>query len=146
MRELVHRIVETHVRPRRVYYYDSLAAFPEHDERIDRDQRRFAELVAVNLDIAGHTFHFETARLDALRRAGLELTDATLPTVEVCQRRFFDDSPRWQSYLAHCAERGDAGPSEGPADSDAESRPTQIEGPADAEPRPTQMQIIEVDT
>jgi nucleoside-diphosphate-sugar epimerase len=112
MRELVQRLLEAYVRPRRVYYYDSLSDFPEHDERIDRDQRRFAELVAVNLDIAGHTFRFETARLDALRRTGLELADATLETVEICQRGFFNGSPRWTSYLAHCAARGDSGPIE----------------------------------
>jgi len=83
--------------PRSVHYYDRVSDMPVHE--MPRRQRALMALASTNLEIACHTWRFESTSLDALCEDGLNFQHATLETVARCQRRFMKASPRIQTFL-----------------------------------------------
>ena len=84
--------------PQVVYYYSRLDEVPL--TRIHSRQRAYLMFASKNLEIAAHHWKFETHILDQLRLQGLNITDATLETVAICQQRFIRSSERIQKFLA----------------------------------------------
>ncbi len=85
-------------RPEEIYYYDRLDDVPV--DKLDQDERLLVEFAAANIEISTHHWRFETNTLDGLRRGGLAFDDATVDSVETCQRRFMAESDRIQEFLA----------------------------------------------
>lgn len=90
-------------RPREIHYYDNLEEVPL--DALDQDERLLVEFAAANIEISTHAWKFETRSLDRLRAAGLDLRDATVDTVAVCQRRFMADSVLIQDFLARHSDK-----------------------------------------
>lgn len=86
-------------RPARVFYYQKLEDVPL--KQIHMRQRAYLTFAQVNLEIAAHSWKFETAWLDKLRASGLRYTDVTLDSVRTCQRRFVASSDVITTYLAN---------------------------------------------
>jgi nucleoside-diphosphate-sugar epimerase len=102
VRDITSCWLEGWSRPCEVHYYDRLSEVPLQE--LDRRMRMWLEFTSVNMDIAGHHWRFQTTALDNLRATGLELRDATLDTVRICQERFIAQSPRINAFLAKTAE------------------------------------------
>jgi nucleoside-diphosphate-sugar epimerase len=90
-------------RPREIHYYDRIDDVPVDD--LDQDERLLVEFAAANIEISTHHWRFETRVLDRLRADGLLFDDATVGTVELCQRRFMTDSARIQDFLAKHSDK-----------------------------------------
>lgn len=90
-------------RPQEIYYYDNLEDVPLDD--LDQDERLLVEFAAANIEISTHRWRFETRSLDGLRHNGLAFDDATVKSVELCQRRFMADSERIQEFLAQHSDK-----------------------------------------
>ncbi|MGH9423781.1 MAG: SDR family oxidoreductase [Thermoanaerobaculia bacterium] len=91
------------LRPREIFYYQSMADIPIRD--INGKQRALLALASVNLQIASHPWCYETTNLDSLRASGMEFADATLDSVAVCQELFLTESKAIQEFLinhGHC--------------------------------------------
>lgn len=85
-------------RAQELVFYDRVEDVPLR--QIDTRQRAFLSLAWVNLQIASHPWRFEDGHLQRLREAGLAMTDVTVSTLEICQRRFVGESPTIQDFLA----------------------------------------------
>lgn len=90
-------------RPREIYYYDRLEDVPV--DELDQDERLLVEFAAANIEISTHHWQFETRMLDSLRTEGLKFADATVDSVEICQRRFMAESDRIQEFLARHSDK-----------------------------------------
>ncbi len=109
VREVFELWLREVTRPAAVRFYARRADVPLAG--LEPAVRTFLEFGAVNLEIAGRSWRFETAGLDRLRAGGLDFADATIETIARCQRRFVARSPR---LCAH-AERFNAVPIGGAA-------------------------------
>jgi nucleoside-diphosphate-sugar epimerase len=83
--------------PKEIRCYASIDDVPLH--ALPVRHRRFLQVVAKNLEIAGHTWEFEADRLSVLRENGLSFVDTTLETVSACQRQYIAQSPRIQEHM-----------------------------------------------
>ena len=63
-------------------------------------QRALMALASVNLQIISHPWHFERGTLESLIQGGLHFPEATLPSIEGCQRRLMDNSEAIRKFLA----------------------------------------------
>jgi nucleoside-diphosphate-sugar epimerase len=75
-----------------VQYYNTLEEVPRTE--MDRLQQLWLDFTGLNLQIAAHSWTFETRNLGELARHGLEIADATLETLAVCQEHFLSTLPR----------------------------------------------------
>ncbi len=89
-------------------YYDRLADIAL--DELDPQQQCFLRAVSVNLQIASHRWNFETRALDALRDSGASFQDATMETVETCQRHFISTLPEYRSLAGASGRRASAAP------------------------------------
>jgi len=90
-------------RPTEIHCYPTIDDVPLRS--IPNRQRRFLELAAKNLEISSRPWRFETAFLDRLRSEGLVFPDATLESIERCQRRYIEGSARIQAYIEQLSTR-----------------------------------------
>ena len=97
VRALFNLWFETVMCPQQLHHYDRIEDVPL--EGLDRRLRTWLEFTAVNSEISGHAWSFESTNLDSLRNAGLSFADATLDTVRLCQDRFVAESSRLTAYL-----------------------------------------------
>ena len=97
LRDLYHLWLHRCSPPCTVHYYDSLEEVPVHE--LDRQQRLWLQFTGVNLQIASYPWSFETRTLEDLASRGLEIAQATLQTLAVCQEHFISASPRMQEFL-----------------------------------------------
>jgi len=86
------------VQPERVCFHRSV----EQAERgaMTTRQRLFMDFTATNLEIAEHSWQFETTGLRQLQAAGCALPPVTVESLRTCQRAFVAQSPRLRAYLA----------------------------------------------
>ena len=84
-------------RPRQLYYFQRLADVPL--EKLCRNQQIWVEMTGVNLDISSRSWQFESQHLDRLRRHGLNFTDVTIDSMQICQERFIAESPRVRGFI-----------------------------------------------
>ncbi len=84
-------------------YYEHMSDVPT--EGIDRRIKMWLEFTSVNSDIAAHSWQFETAHLDRLRKNGLNFADANLDTIRICQEHFVAKSTRIQTLLAKSPQK-----------------------------------------
>src|SRR5262249_26041071 len=103
MRDLWELWFSTHGGPREVHFFDRLDELPV-------EVRLLLEFIAVNNEIASVRWNFCQARMEDLRRNGLQMNDATLATIRVAQRRFVADSPRVQRFIVRCRAAGASTP------------------------------------
>jgi nucleoside-diphosphate-sugar epimerase len=96
------------VRPREIFYYDRLEDVPL--DELDQDERLMVEFAGANIEISTHYWRFETRVLDGLRASGLAFDDATVSSVELCQRRFMANSDRIQEFIARHRDKLDHQP------------------------------------
>src|SRR5262249_26637853 len=108
MRDLWELWFSTHGGPREVHFFDRLDDVPL--DEVPAEVRLLLEFTAVNNEIASVRWNFCRDRLEALRRNGLRMNDASLARIGVAQRRFVADSPRVQRFIARCRAEGAATP------------------------------------
>jgi len=84
-------------RPDRRIYYERMEDIPVR--AIPPAQRALLALASVNLNIMSHPWSFETNGLTAMRDGGLDFPDATIGSVELCQRQFMSQSAAIQRFL-----------------------------------------------
>jgi hypothetical protein len=80
------------------------------DEVAPPEVRLWLDFTAVNNEIGPTRWRFRCDRLEGLRRNGFEMTDASLATISVAQRRFVADSPRLQRFIQRYRAEGTAAP------------------------------------
>jgi nucleoside-diphosphate-sugar epimerase len=97
LRDLYHLWLRRCAPASAVRYYDALEEVPM--EELDRQQRFWLQFTGVNLQIASHPWSFETRTLDDLAGRGLEIAQATVETLAVCQDHFMSASPRLREFL-----------------------------------------------
>jgi nucleoside-diphosphate-sugar epimerase len=97
VRDVCHLWNLSFSRPQAVYYYDGLEQVPAG---LERRTNTWLEFTAVNAEISAHPWRFETAALDRLRENGLDMRDATIESIAVCQERFIAQSSRLQALAA----------------------------------------------
>ena len=100
--DLADLLVHSYLRPRTTRYYERLADVPL--DTLPPAQRAFLGLAAVNIEISSHAWRFDTSTLDGLIAGGASFADATLESVERCQRAYFDRSDRLLRYRERFAE------------------------------------------
>lgn len=108
MRDLWELWLSVYGGPREVHFFARLDDVPQQDAA--PQMRMWLDFTAVNNEIASVRWNFARERLDALRAAGVPFTDASLATVAICQRRFVDDSPKLQQFIARYREQGTTTP------------------------------------
>lgn len=104
MRDLWELWLSVHGGPREVHFFERLEDVP--DGEVAPQVRLWLDFTAVNNEIASVRWNFCLDTLDSLRSAGLEMTDASLATVAVAQRRFVADSPKLQQFIECYRARG----------------------------------------
>lgn len=85
-------------RPRRMIFYERMADIPVR--QIPPAQRALLALASVNLEIIGHPWRFERAALDGLVADGVPFPEASLSSIETCQRRLMDNSAAIRKFLS----------------------------------------------
>lgn len=108
MRDLWELWLSAHGGPREVHFFERLEDVPV--DGIAPQMRMWLDFTAVNNEIASVRWNFALDGLDALRRAGVRMTDATLATVAVAQRRFVADSPKLRLFVERYRAEGAAAP------------------------------------
>lgn len=108
MRDLWELWLSAHGGPREVHFFDRLEDVP--NEEVAPQVRLWLDFTAVNNEIASVRWNFELDSLEALRRSGLDIIDASLATVEVAQRRFVADSPKLQLFVERYRAEGAVAP------------------------------------
>lgn len=99
MRQLWQLWIERVARPREVEYFESLDQVPR--ERLGKEEQLLLRMTEVNLEIGAREWRFASETLEGLRaRDGLDLVDATVDTVAMCQEAYMAGSPRIQAFLA----------------------------------------------
>lgn len=84
--------------PAEIHCYASVDDVPL--SAIPLRQRRFLELAAKNLEIATHSWCFETRFMDGLRASGQTFANATLETITRCQHRYIEGSSRIREHMS----------------------------------------------
>ena len=97
MREVLDLWIHACARPREVVYYERVEDVPMRE--IDSRQRAFLSLAWTNLQIASRHWRFATDNLDLLRERGAEIPEATLASIETCQRVFIESSEAVQRFI-----------------------------------------------
>lgn len=97
MRDLWTLWFSVHGGPHDVHFFDRLDTVPM--DEVAPEVRLLLDFTAVNNEIGSSRWNFCRDRLEGLRRNGLEMTDASLETIAVAQRRFVADSPRLQRFI-----------------------------------------------
>lgn len=97
MRQLWDLWIRECARPQEVVYYQGPHDLPMR--QIDTRQRAFLSLAWTNLDIASRHWDFATGHLQQLRSAGLDFHDVTVESLEMCQRRFVEESETIRTFL-----------------------------------------------
>jgi nucleoside-diphosphate-sugar epimerase len=97
MRDLWELWLSAHGGPTEVHFFARLDDVPA--EEVAPQVRLWLDFTAVNNEIASVGWKFGLDGLEALRRQGLHLTDASLATVAIAQRRFVEDSPKLQLFI-----------------------------------------------
>lgn len=100
--ELADLFVQRHLQPRTVRYYECLADVAL--DAIPPAQRAFLRLAAVNIEISSHPWKFDTSTLEGLIAGGASFADATIESVDRCQRAYFGRSDRLRRYRERFAE------------------------------------------
>jgi nucleoside-diphosphate-sugar epimerase len=108
MRDLWELWLSVHGGPREVHFFDRLDDVPM--DEVAPEVRLWLDFTAVNNEIGSARWNFRRDRLEGLRRSGLEMTDASLATIAVAQRRFVADSPRLQRFIRRYRAEGTAAP------------------------------------
>jgi nucleoside-diphosphate-sugar epimerase len=108
MRQLVRMWLDHYGGPREVHLYDRLSDVPFGE--VDESERLWLEFTSVNSEIASVRWDFELHQLTALRETGIELVDASLDTLEICQERFVLDSPKVARFIDEYRRRGSRRP------------------------------------
>ena len=108
MRDLWGLWLSVHGGPHEVHFFDRLEDVPLGE--VASEMRLWLDFTAVNNEIGSARWNFRHDRLETLRRSGLEMTDATLATIAVAQRRFVDDTPRLQRFVRRYRAEGAAAP------------------------------------
>jgi nucleoside-diphosphate-sugar epimerase len=83
--------------PREIHCYTSIDDVPLSS--LPARHRRFLQVIAKNLEIAGHRWKFDDDKLCLLRSKGLQFTDATLQTIDYCQSEYIRNSQRIQEHM-----------------------------------------------
>lgn len=104
VRDLWESWIELCARPQEVYFYEKFADLPL--DGLEHRQRLLMEFAEVNLQIASRPWRFERGRLDEWQRAGWNLPVVDADSLAICLRRFVQDSPRLNKYLANFGKRG----------------------------------------
>jgi len=108
MRDLRKLWMSTHGGPREVHFFERLEDVPEGE--IAPQVRMWLDFTAVNNEIASVRWNFALDGLDALRRGGVQMTDASLATVMIAQSRFVADSPKLQLFVTSYRAAGAVAP------------------------------------
>ena len=108
MRDLWALWLSVHGGPHEVHFFDRLDDVPI--DEVAPAVRLWLDFTAVNNEIGSARWTFHCDRLEELRRNGLEMTDASLATINVAQRRFVADSPRLQRFVQRYRTQGAAAP------------------------------------
>jgi nucleoside-diphosphate-sugar epimerase len=114
LRDLYHLWLGRCAPASAVRYYDSLDEVSM--DELDRQQSLWLQFTAVNLQIASHPWSFETRNLDDLASRGLEIAQATVETLAICQDRFISASPRLRGFLPDSWADGPRAAMDVPAD------------------------------
>ncbi len=85
------------VRPHELVCHDSVDAAPV--ESLDARHKAFLGATAVNSEISGWEWRFETTNRDRLIAEGLVFPPVTLDSVRKCQSRFVATSPATRLYM-----------------------------------------------
>jgi nucleoside-diphosphate-sugar epimerase len=104
MRELWVLWMSKYCGPREVHFFERLDDVPATE--IAPQVRMWLDFTAVNNEIASVRWNFSLEKLDALRAAGVPITDATLTTVEIAQHRFVADSPKLRLFTERYRAEG----------------------------------------
>jgi nucleoside-diphosphate-sugar epimerase len=83
--------------PHEIHCFESIDDVPLRSLPIRH--RRFLQVVAKNLEIAGHRWKFDDDKLRALRSTGLQFSDATLESIDRCQVQYISNSARIQDHM-----------------------------------------------
>src|SRR5262249_11761721 len=83
---------------------DRLEAVPM--DEVAPEVRLLLDFTAVNNEIGSGRWRFRRDRMEALRRDGLAMTDASLATIEIPPRRFVADTPRTPRLIERCRAQG----------------------------------------
>jgi nucleoside-diphosphate-sugar epimerase len=108
MRDLWGLWLSDHGGPREVHFFDRLDDVPV--DQVAPAVRLWLDFTAVNSEIGSTRWNFRRDHLEGLRRNGLEMTDASLATIALAQRRFVADSPRLQRFIQRYRAEGAAAP------------------------------------
>jgi nucleoside-diphosphate-sugar epimerase len=108
MRDLWGLWLSVHGGPHEVHFFDRLDDVPM--DEVAPGVRLWLDFTAVNNEIGSTRWRFRCDRLEGLRRNGFEMTDASLATISVAQRRFVADSPRLQRFIQRYRAEGAAAP------------------------------------
>ncbi len=108
MRDLWHLWFSAHGGPHEVHFFEHLDDVPM--DEVAPEVRLLLDFTAVNNEIGSTRWNFRRDRLESLRRHGLAMTDASLATVAVAQRRFVADSPRLQQFIERYRAAGPPAP------------------------------------
>ncbi|WHS61115.1 SDR family oxidoreductase [Pseudomonas sp. G2-4] len=84
-------------RPKTVIFYDSLQAVDL--KAINIRQRGYLTFAQTNLEIGAYPWQFDRQWLKVLSQRGLNFTETTLNTLQICQDRFIRSSQPIQRYL-----------------------------------------------
>lgn len=96
VRELSNQLVNNYIRPETILYYQRLSDVPRAD--LPPRQRAFLNLASVNIEISSRDWEFESKALDGLIGEGVQFVDATMETVQLCQRAYFEGSDRLRRF------------------------------------------------
>jgi nucleoside-diphosphate-sugar epimerase len=108
MRDLWALWLSVYGGPEEVHFFNRLEDVPI--DEVAPEVRLWLDFTAVNNEIGSARWSFRCDRLEGLRRNGLEMTDASLATINVAQRRFVADSPRLQRFTQRYRTKGAAAP------------------------------------
>jgi hypothetical protein len=108
MRDLWELWFSVHGGPHEVHFFDRLDDVPV--DEVAPEVRLLLDFTAVNNEIGSARWNFCRDRLEGLRRNGLEMTDASLATIEVAQHRYVADSPRLQRFVQRYRAAGEGAP------------------------------------
>lgn len=82
----VWRMICEVIRPKTVIFYESIKAVDL--KTINIRQRGYLTFAQTNLEIGAYPWHFDRQWLKALSQRGLNFTETTLDTLQICQDRF----------------------------------------------------------
>jgi nucleoside-diphosphate-sugar epimerase len=108
MRDLWELWFSVHGGPQEVHFFERLDDVPI--DEVAPEVRLLLDFTAVNNEIGSARWNFRRDRLEGLRRNGLEMTDASLATIDGAQRRYVADSSRLQRFIQRYRAAGALAP------------------------------------